>query len=190
MKELKITSSDFADRTLKVDDDVYEIIKDKSILVSVNASAFTIRTYEGPGVSSINIMNHIVNYDRYSQKPVYLDGDQFNRTRENIKIVDKYAEKRNIKPENLYGNRYRGVTSTKDKGRYTSYIYYKRRMLTLGTFKDEIHAAKVYDSAARYMFSNGHGYLNFPEESLQLSDDLRRKIDFFLTNSAGSCTSE
>lgn len=180
IKELSIRSVGYEDKILKVDEDIYEQLKDKSILVSLNNGAFTIRTYEGPETPSRNIMDLIVTYDKYKERPVFIDGDKFNRTRSNIKIVNKYEVRRESSPGASYGNKYKGVTYNVTSNGYISQIYYRRKSIRLGVYKDIEMAARVYDSAARYIFGENCGYINFPKDNEPLPDKAKKTIDKFL----------
>lgn len=56
---------------------------------------------------------------------------------------------------------YKGVCKNRSNKRWRAVIYYKGHQYFLGSFSDEILAARRYDEASRMMFGD-KGYLNFP----------------------------
>ena len=69
-------------------------------------------------------------------------------------------------------SKFRGVQFRKQKGRWVGIIYHNKKLIWLGTFDNEIEAAKAYDDAAK-KYHGEFARLNFPESEDSPSIALR-----------------
>ena len=86
----------------------------------------------------------------------HIDGNGSNNRRTNLRLCTRAQNLYNSKPR-AARSRYKGVRYDKRKQKWTAEITY------LGSFDDEIEAAKAYDRKAREFFGE-FARLNFPEE--------------------------
>jgi len=67
------------------------------------------------------------------------------------------------KPSNPAQSKYKGVYWRKRNRKWQAQINFNKKRIYLGTFSDEIEAAKAYDRAAR-KYHGQFAYLNFPND--------------------------
>ena len=82
-----------------------------------------------------------------------------NRKR-NLRLCTQEENIYNSLPRRNCSSKYKGVYLHKRSKRYHAMIGYKGKRYYLGTFRDEIDAAKAYDKKARELFGE-FAYLNF-----------------------------
>jgi hypothetical protein len=90
----------------------------------------------------------------------HVNGDTFDNRRENLRAADYSQNRRNTRKRANLSSRYKGVTRSGMRWKCSvSNVY-------LGTFEDEIEAAKTYDAYAREHFGE-FACLNFPRPGEQ-----------------------
>ena len=91
------------------------------------------------------------------------DRNPLNNQVSNLRPANKSQNCSNaIKSPGQYSE-YRGVSYNKRRGKYTAQIKKQMRKVHLGTFENELDAAKAYDKAAVEHFGE-FAVLNFPED--------------------------
>ncbi|MGA2915023.1 MAG: HNH endonuclease signature motif containing protein [Sedimentisphaerales bacterium] len=88
------------------------------------------------------------------------DGDGLNNTRDNLRIVTIAQNTYNMSKRSGTSSIYKGVHREKRNGRYRAMISYRGYVIRLGSFENEIDAAKAYDDAAKDLFGE-YAKLNF-----------------------------
>ena len=89
------------------------------------------------------------------------DGDGLNNTRDNLSIVTAAENSYNRrKCKNECSSKYKGVSREKKSNRWRAIINYKGIPIRLGSFDNEIEAAKAYDEAAKELYRE-YAKLNF-----------------------------
>lgn len=92
----------------------------------------------------------------------YIDGNKLNNTRSNLRVAT-YAQSGMNKTFNKNSSsQFIGVSFIKATGKWTSRLYIEGKCKHLGTFTNELDAAKVRDEATKKYFG-AYGKLNFPE---------------------------
>jgi len=85
----------------------------------------------------------------------------------NLRLATKMQNNRHvIRTRNPGTSKYKGVTWRKDRKKWAVKIMADGKTISLGYYKDEIQAAKVYDRAAK-IYHGEFAALNFPEKSLR-----------------------
>jgi hypothetical protein len=83
----------------------------------------------------------------------HVDGDKLNNSRRNLRICSRAENVRNSKS---HGTRktslFKGVYRPTDNPKWIARIMLNRKGIHLGSFSNEIDAAKAYDVAARFHF--------------------------------------
>ena len=87
------------------------------------------------------------------------DGDGLNNRRSNLRRATFEENGRNRCGNHISTSKYRGVF--KHKNRWIAQIKYGRKSRHIGSFVDEIAAARAYDSVAFAVFGD-FARLNFP----------------------------
>jgi hypothetical protein len=89
------------------------------------------------------------------------NGNGLDNRRDNLRLATRSQNKRNgIKLEGT-SSIYKGVSWRKNLGKWQAIIYLPK-LTYLGSFNDEIEAARAYDAAAREHFGE-FARLNFPQ---------------------------
>jgi AP2 domain/HNH endonuclease len=92
----------------------------------------------------------------------HINGNGLDNRRCNLRLC---TPTQNMCNRRKYGGKsqYKGVFRNKKSGRYYAKISFKRETIYLGTYDEEIEAARAYDRKAIELFGE-FAYLNFPEE--------------------------
>jgi len=93
----------------------------------------------------------------------HIDGDGLNNRRSNLRICTRQQNYCNRAKAPGCSSLYKGVNLHKTTGKYLVSIRFKGERTYLGSFDDEIEAARAYDRKAVVLFGE-FAWLNFPEE--------------------------
>lgn len=172
MKEIKLND----EYITLVDDCMYDTLIQFDWYASVNA--ITGKVYVSTFVKVNDIMDtyylHRLLIDVNDDEDVdHKDGNSLNNQMYNLRRATKAQNCQNRKPIIGKSSKYKGVYYHKCRNNFGSQIKVNGNAKSLGTFIDEIEAAKTYDRAALYYFKD-FAYLNFPE--------LREEYNEFLSN--------
>ncbi len=91
----------------------------------------------------------------------HINRNGLNNTRKNIRQCTHTQNMRNKGPARNSSSKYKGVKRNKANKKFKAAITCDGKRHYLGTFKDEIEAAKAYDKKAKQLFAE-FAYLNFP----------------------------
>lgn len=93
----------------------------------------------------------------------HINGDKLDNRRDNLRVASRTQNEANKKKrvwtKTPTSSQYKGVTFMKDRNRWRASIQKDGKQLFLGTFKDEIEAAKAYNKAAVEVYGE-FAYLN------------------------------
>lgn len=92
------------------------------------------------GACSENVVDHI-------------NGNGLDNRRENLRLASK-AENRMNQNRVVGSSKYKGVSWNKKARKWVAYITHNHDRIHLGTFTEEVLAAKAYDDAAKALFGN------------------------------------
>ncbi len=89
------------------------------------------------------------------------DGNPLNNCRSNLRFAtDSQNQANRHKMRFTHSSLYRGVSWHSRKKKWIAHIGYKRKLIHLGYYKNEIDAARAYDKAAKELFGE-FACLNF-----------------------------
>jgi len=94
----------------------------------------------------------------------HINHNSLNNRRGNLRLCTQKQNSRSAGPNRRGSSRFKGVYFLKRTGKWLATIGYHGKTIHLGSFDDEIEAAKAYDRKARELFGE-FAYLNFPDES-------------------------
>jgi len=93
----------------------------------------------------------------------HINRNSLNNRRCNLRICTQKENLRNGRPSRRSTSRFKGVYFDKQTRKWIAKIGYNGKTIHLGSFEDEVEAAKAYDRKAYELFGD-FAYLNFPEE--------------------------
>ena len=92
------------------------------------------------------------------------DGDGLNNQRHNLRLSSNAQNIRNQRPHaDKASSRFKGVYQ-RPSGKFRAQIMHAGRKIAIGTFGDEMAAARAYDAKARELHGD-FARLNFPERA-------------------------
>lgn len=141
-----------------VDQDIYYLLKIFSMNLSKNKVNINIIDYDG-NYKVMFLSRFIMNYDGENFID-HINNNPLDNRKCNLRIVTPEQNSMNRKSQKNSSSKYIGVSKNHKKWRST--IIFKGKRVHLGTFNDEIEAAKVRDIATKKYFGE-YGNLNFPE---------------------------
>ena len=93
----------------------------------------------------------------------HINRNSLNNRRCNLRICTQKENLRNGRPSRRSTSRFKGVYFDKQTRKWIAKIGYNGKTIHLGSFEDEVEAAKAYDRKAYELFKD-FAYLNFPQE--------------------------
>jgi hypothetical protein len=92
----------------------------------------------------------------------HINGDSLDNRRSNLRLVTKSENYRGRTKTPGCSSQYKGVSLVKRTGRWQAYIRANDLIYRLGTFANEVDAARAYDAHARVLFGE-FARLNLPD---------------------------
>ena len=108
------------------------------------------------GPSGYFMHRMILNAPRGAQVD-HINGNSLDNRRANLRLCTAQQNQANTGPRT---GRFKGVSQTKH-GTFRAVIHFHRKQISLGSFANEVDAARAYDSAAEELFG-GYARLNNP----------------------------
>ncbi len=147
----------------EIDDEDYSIIKNYSWCVDIKKhNGYTINyaiagTKKPDGKRTTIYMHRLLMNAPKGVLVDHKDRDGLNNHRHNLRLTDKIGNARNqIKKDSIEGrqvtSRYKGVYWSKRDQIYASRITVRGKMIRLGSFQNEVDAAKAYNNKAKEIF--------------------------------------
>lgn len=84
----------------------------------------------------------------------HIDGNPLNNCRSNLRICTQQQNLMNKKKSKNASSRFKGVSWNKRENIWYTYINKNYKTHYIGRFRDEIEAAKAYDTAAKAIFGD------------------------------------
>ena len=168
MKEIKLTRNLIA----MVDDEDFNLINQYKwyALRSKNGSYYAARDVSkiinGKRNRQCFLMHReLLNVTDSNMQVDHIDGNKLNNTKSNLRLASNQNNNRNqLKLKKNNGTGYRGVYFYKD-GRANPWVAYVRapntKRISLGSFNSAEDAARAFDEAAKILYGEFCGKLNF-----------------------------
>lgn len=159
MKEIPLTQGKVA----LVDDEDFELVNQfKYFTFDSRGKNYAKTRYKEPNGPWRSFLMHRLILNPPSGAQVdHIDGDGLNNQRGNLRLCSVAENSRNRKP--MYASsRYKGVSWSKEKKKWSAHICVDGLHINLGAYVKEEDAAMVYDQAAHKSFGE-FAYLNFPD---------------------------
>ncbi|MDY0356607.1 MAG: HNH endonuclease [Sedimentisphaerales bacterium] len=94
----------------------------------------------------------------------HISGNGLDQRRANLRVCSQRHNSHNRRPSRWTSSRFKGVYFCRATGKWVATIGFEGRSIHLGSFDDEVEAARVYDRKARELFGE-YAYLNFPADA-------------------------
>jgi hypothetical protein len=148
MKEIELTQGKVA----IVDDEDYEYLNQwKWCAAKGNSTYYAIRTIHFKDKTKRNVKMHRCINGIAGYQIDHINHNGLDNRKSNLRVCDNKTNKYNSLKKKPGTSKYKGVSVRKD-GRILAHIRVNKELIQLGRFKDEITAAKSYDSAALLYF--------------------------------------
>lgn len=152
-------------RVALVDDDDYDLVRQSSwYLIESHKPGCRphgpyayARPYRDGRYWTVFMHSMLTGYERTD----HIDHDGLNNQRHNLRKATAGQNSHNSRPHVGAASPYKGVSWNSAKRKWTVQIYKEGKSRFLGTFTDEMAAARAYDAAAIEMFGE-FAYVNFP----------------------------
>ena len=90
----------------------------------------------------------------------HINGNKLDNRRDNLRLADRSSNIANTKKRNGCLSQYKGL-NLRNNGNWSAVVNPKGKTIYLGTYSNEIEAARAYDKAAKEYFGE-YASLNFP----------------------------
>ncbi len=174
-----------------VDRAKYEELNNKKWYVQKGDGLYAIHRHKG---KTIWMHRMLMNAPR-EKKVDHRNNDGLDNRKENLRLATNSENNKNRrKMKGKFTSKYKGAFWDKRRKCWVARIYVNGKLIHIGSFKNEIEAAKAYDAAAR-KYHGEFAKLNFPERSeaqsasdgVPLCGALCEALSFGLHKSAGGC---
>jgi hypothetical protein len=159
--------------TILDQEDYYRLNNFKWFLTGRLHKFYAARTVKIDGKTKIERMHRVIMNPPPHLLVDHRNGKGLDNRRDNLRPATKSQNVCNSRKRKNKSSVYIGVYLRKKTGRWETEITDNGKKIRLGSFKNEIDAAKVYDAAAK-KYHREFARLNFPEENyaneLQSSD--------------------
>jgi len=150
------------DWTILDQKDYYRLNDFKWFLTGRLHKFYAARTIKADGRTKIVRMHRIIMNPPDNLLVDHRNGDGLDNRRQNLRLATKSQNICNSKKRANTSSRFIGVHYRKKQRRWETEITHNRKKIWLGSFENEIDAAKVYDAAAK-KYHKDFARLNFPE---------------------------
>jgi len=159
MKQIPLTQGQFA---LVDDEDFEELKKHKWYAYKSKYTFYAGRKLRlGVNKRQIIVMHRqILGLEDPKMQGDHIDWNGLNNQRHNLRIATNSQNVRNVRPNKNTSSKYKGVNWEKRDNVWRAQIQCDKRKIYIGSYKDEIEAAKAYDKKAKELFGE-FAYLNF-----------------------------
>lgn len=150
MKTIEITQG----RSTLVDDDVFENLRSTPMFYNAQTGYAYGRFKKH---SNLDTLHRFIMGFPSGKEIDHKNGDRLDNRKENLREATRSQNARNMKPhsDSKY-SRFKGVTkllSNKEKP-WMAQVFFEKKNICLGFFKDEISAAKAYNSFVEVNFGD------------------------------------
>ena len=162
--EFKIYSKKHGEKTVLIDDEDYELIKDYTWHVRSHRYTFyaTCRHRCKDGKYRTVNMHRVIKGLKHKDGNIvdHKNRNGLDNRKENLRVCTNFENARNArKRKDGNTSKYKGVSFRKSHDKFLSRIQVDKKRIHLGYFKNEIEAAKAYNAAA-LKYHGEYAYLN------------------------------
>lgn len=89
----------------------------------------------------------------------HINGDGLDNRRENLRLVTRQQNMANSRKRHVGQSKYKGVSQARNSPRWRACIVVNKKQIHIGTFDDELDAARAYDRKAVELYGE-HAFTN------------------------------
>jgi hypothetical protein len=123
--------------------------------------------YRQDGVRTTISMHRLLMGNPPGKMVDHRNGNGLDNRRQNLRVSTPSENSRNMLNCKSHSSRFKGVSWHSGKQKWTAQIMVDRRLIHLGTYADEVAAARVYNEAALRHFGEFANLNEIPQEALR-----------------------
>ena len=164
--EFIIKSPKYGEKTVLIDDEDWPLIKDRVWCLSYSKTADALYVVSNnPGYNNGQTQLHrLVTNCPKGFRPDHINHNTLDNRKHNLRVCSTSQNAQNtLKRQKNKSSKYKGISLVKRTGKYRGYIMLNYKETHLGTFTNEIEAARAYNKKALELFGE-FALLNIIEE--------------------------
>lgn len=169
--EFIIHSKKYGDKTVLIDDEDYNRIKDYKWHISKD-NYIDARIKKEDGRFSTIGLHRVIMYAPKGMSVDHINHNRLDNRKENLRICSHSENLKNYsKPKDGKTSQYKGVCWDKNNNRFKAALSFNCKTVYIGLFKDEVSAALAYNKKAKELFGE-FANLNIIDKPKEARDEM------------------
>jgi hypothetical protein len=163
MKLLSLNGKYGEGKFTEVDEELYDLLNQYKWSVTING--YVSRVSSQNGKKTRIYLHRLITGASKGAYVDHIDGNKLKNTTSNLRLVTCSQNGMNRKSGNTI-SKYKGITFDNSTGKWRTRITKNKKIISAGSYKTELEAAKAYDLKALELFGE-YARLNFPKDVIQ-----------------------